>query len=336
MGNHYGHLSFSERVYLENGLRDGLSLRFLSQKLGRSPGTLSRERSRNALGPRTYRADEADKSSRRRAVRPRVSPKLTHPPLWKYVVDKLRCKWSPDQIRNQLKQDFPDDPQMQVSHETIYRSLYVLPRGQLRKDLLELLRQSHKKRRPRTRGNDRRGTIPDMVSIHERPPEIETRQIPGHWEGDLIIGAGSASSIGTIVERMTRYLILVKMDGRDAVSTCKAFTKRMRTIPEDLRKSLTYDRGKEMAEHKTLAKNLKIDVYFADPHSPWQRGSNENTNGLLRQYFPKGTDLSGYSQRDLNRVADEMNGRPRKTLNYRKPTEVISTIINHKPVALGT
>lgn len=173
-----------------------------------------------------------------------------------------------------------------------------------------------------------------MVSIHERPPEIETRQIPGHWEGDLIIGAGSASSIGTIVERMTRYLILVKMDGWDAVSTCKPFTKRMRTIPEDLRKSLTYDRGQEMAEHKTLTKNLQIDVYFADPHSPWQRGSNENTNGLLRQYFPKRTDLSGYSQRELNRVADEMNGRPRKTLNYRKPTEVTSTIINHQPLHL--
>lgn len=334
MGNHYRHLSLAERVYLENGIRDGRSLRFLAKTLKRSPGTLSRERSRNALGPRTYRADEAEKSSRTRLACPRVRPKLTHPALWTYVVDKLRCKWSPDQIGNQLKQDFPDDPQMQVSHETIYRSLYVLPRGQLRKDLLELLRQSHKKRRPRARGNDRRGSIPDMVSIHDRPAEIETRLVPGHWEGDLIIGAGNGSAIGTIVERMTRYLILVKMDGRDATSACKAFTRRMRTIPEDLRKSLTYDRGKEMAEHKKPAKNLKLNVYFADPHSPWQRGSNENTNGLLRQYFPKGTDLSGYSQRELNRVADEMNGRPRKTLNYRKPTEVISTIINHQPVAL--
>jgi transposase, IS30 family len=329
MGKHYEHMSFAERVYLENGLRDGLSLRFLAGKLGRSASTLSREQSRNRLGPRTYRAAAAEKSCQRRSACPRIPPKLAHPPLWTYVVDKLRRKWSPDQIGNQLKQDFPADPQMQVSHETIYRALYILPRGQLRKELLELLRQSHKKRRPRARGKDRRGTIPDMVSIHERPPEVETRQVPGHWEGDLIIGARNASAIGTIVERTTRYLILVKMDGTDAVSACKAFTRRMRTVPGDLRKSLTYDRGKEMAEHKKLARNLKLDVYFADPHSPWQRGSNENTNGLLRQYFPKGTDLSGYTQRDLNRVAEEMNGRPRKTLKYRKPTQVISTIVNH-------
>ena len=250
-------------------------------------------------------------------------------------MEGLKRKWSPAQIENRLKEDFPDTPEMQVSHETIYRSLYVLPRGGLRKELLALLRQSRKKRRPRSRGQDRRGVIPDMVSIHDRPREVEGRRVPGHWEGDLIMGKGHASAIGTIVERTTRYLVLVKMDGTDARSACKAFTRRFRTIPPGLRKSMTYDRGKEMARHKELSRKLKMDVYFADPQSPWQRGSNENTNGLLRQYFPKGTDLGGYTQRQLNQVADEMNGRPRKTLNFKKPIEVISTIINNQTVALA-
>jgi IS30 family transposase len=335
MDSHYKHLSFAERVYLENGLRDGLSLRSLAGKLARSPSTLSRERSRNRLGPRTYCSETAEEASRKRSILPRVPYKLTHGPLWKYVVDGLKRNWSPDQIGNNLKHDFPDNPDMRVSHETIYRALYVLPRGGLRKELLEHLRQSRKARRPRSRGKDRRGVIPDMVSIHDRPQEIEDRLIAGHWEGDLIIGAGNASAIGTIVERTSRFVILVKMSGTDAESACKAFVKRMLTISPELRLSLTYDRGKEMARHKKLAEKLKISVYFADPQSPWQRGSNENTNGLLRQYFPKGTDLSGYSQRQLNKVADELNGRPRKTLNYMKPTNVISNIINHQTVALA-
>jgi IS30 family transposase len=225
---------------------------------------------------------------------------------------------------------------MQVSHETIYRSLYVLPRGGLRSELLALLRQSRKKRRPRSRGKDRRGVIPDMVSIHDRPAEVEDRVIPGHWEGDLIIGKGNASAIGTIVERKARFLVLVKMEGTDAHSACKAFGRRFRTVPQWLRKSMTYDRGKEMARHKELSEKVKIKVYFADPHKPWQRGTNENTNGLLRQYFPKGTDLSGLTQAQLNVIAKEMNGRPRKTLNWRTPQETIDSIINNQPVALGT
>ena len=335
MEKHYEHLSLAERVYLENGLRDGHRLRFLAGKLGRSPSTLSRELSRNSLGPRTYRSDSAEKFSRKRTIQPRRPSKLTSGPLWRYVMEGLKQKWSPAQIESRLKEDFPDTPEMQVSHETIYRSLYILPRGGLRKELLMLLRQSRKKRRPRSRGKDRRGTIPDMISIHDRPREIEDRRVPGHWEGDLIMGKGNASAIGTIVERTTRFLVLVKMDGTDAETACKAFGRRFRTIPEWLRKSMTYDRGKEMAKHKELSEKLKIKVYFADPHSPWQRGSNENTNGLLRQYFPKGTDLSGYTQRQLNQVADEMNGRPRKTLNFKKPIEVISTIINNQTVALA-
>lgn len=336
MGKQYSHLSFADRVYLENGIRDGLSLRFMARRLGRSASTLSREASRNRLGPRTYRSGEAHDSSKRRASIPRVQPRLTYPPLWKYVVEGLRRKWSPDQIEHALKRDFPDDSQMRVSHETIYRTLYVMPKGELRKEMLQLLRQSHKTRRPRSRGKDRRGTIPGMVSIHERPSEVEDRLIPGHWEGDLIIGAKHASGIGTLVERTTRYLILVKLDGLDAESVWRAFSKKLGRVPDDLRKSLTYDRGKEMTEHKKLSQKLKIDVYFADPHSPWQRGTNENTNGLVRQYYPKGTDLSGYTQRDLDKVSEEMNGRPRKTLGYMKPFEVISTILNNQPVALGT
>jgi transposase, IS30 family len=332
----YSHLSYAERIHLENGLRDGRSLRFLAQQLERSPSTLTRELSRNRSGPRTYRSDFASQLSGKRSSLPRVPSKLTYSPLWKYVLGGLRRKWSPSQIESRLKDDFPTNPQMRVSHETIYRSLYILPRGGLRSELLTLLRQSRKKRRPRSRGKDRRGVIPGMVSIHDRPAEVEDRIIPGHWEGDLIKGKGNASAIGTIVERKTRFLILVKMDGTDAQTACKAFVKRFRTVPQWLRKSMTYDRGREMAKHKELSEKTKIKVYFADPHSPWQRGTNENTNGLLRQYFPKGTPLNGYTQRQLNRVADEMNGRPRKTLNWKMPHEVIDAIIINQPVALGT
>jgi len=223
-----------------------------------------------------------------------------------------------------------------LSSETIYVGLYVLPRGALRSELLAAWRQARKARRPRARGTDRRGQIPNMTPIVERPPEVATRIVPGHWEGDLIKGARNGSAVGTLVERTTRVLLLARMEGTDATSARLGFTKKLRHVPAPLRKTLTYDRGKEMAEHARLAERLNIRVFFADPYSPWQRGTNENTNGLLRQYLPKGTDLSGYTQRELNAIAHRLNTRPRKCLNFATPLEVYAHLRHHSPVALGT
>lgn len=220
--------------------------------------------------------------------------------------------------------------------ETIYVGLYVLPRGILRSTLLAALRQSRKARRPRARGRDRRGQIPNMTLLAERPADVETRTVPGHWEGDLIKGARNGSAVGTLVERTSRLVILARLEGTDARSTCDGFTKKLRHIPAPLRKTLTYDRGKEMAEHERLAQRLAIRVFFADPHSPWQRGTNENTNGLLRQYLPKGTDLSDYTQCELNAIAQRLNTRPRKCLNWETPLEVFTRLRHHSSVALGT
>ncbi len=226
--------------------------------------------------------------------------------------------------------------QKRLSAETIYVGLYVLPRGTLRRALLAALRQAHKTRRPRSRGTDRRGQIPNMTLLAERPADVATRTVPGHWEGDLIKGARNGSAIGTLVERTSRLVILARLEGTDAQSACDGFTKKLRHVPAALRKTLTYDRGKEMAEHEQLAQRLAIQVFFADPHSPWQRGSNENTNGLLRQYLPKGTDLSPYTQQELNTIAQRLNTRPRKCLDWATPLEVFTQLRHHSPVALGT
>jgi IS30 family transposase len=223
-----------------------------------------------------------------------------------------------------------------LSTETIYAALYVLPRGALRSELLAALRQARKARRPRARGIDRRGQIPNMTPIAERPAEVVTRTVPGHWEGDLIKGARNGSAVGTLVERTTRLVILARMEGTDARSARQGFTKKLRHVPALLRKTLTYDRGKEMAEHERLAQRLALQIFFADPYSPWQRGTNENTNGLLRQYLPKGTDLSGYTQRELNAIAHRLNTRPRKCLNFATPLEVYAHLRHYSPVALGT
>jgi IS30 family transposase len=246
--------------------------------------------------------------------------------------------WSPEQIAGRLKQMHADAPSARVSHETIYAYIYAQPRGELRKLLIGALRQAHKARLPRSRGRDRRGRLRDMVSIHDRPPEALGRQVAGHWEGDLIKGAGNASAVGTLVERKSRFVLLAKVDGVDAESVLEGFTRRMRTLPRGLRQTLTYDQGREMARHQDLAKRLNLRVYFADPHSPWQRPTNENTNGLLREYLPKGMDLSGLSQRYLTQVATALNTRPRKCLGFLTPEEVMSSEINHLniPVALQT
>ena len=223
-----------------------------------------------------------------------------------------------------------------LSAETIYVGLYVLPRGTLRSKLLTALRQARTSRRPRARGHDRRGHLSNMTLITERPAEVETRTVPGHWEGDLIKGARNGSAVGTLVERTSRLVILARLEGTDAQSACDGFIKKLRHIPAPLRKTLTYDRGKEMAEHEQLAQRLTIRVFFADPHSPWQRGTNENTNGLLRQYLPKGTDLSSYTQCELNAIAQKLNTRPRKCLNWATPLEVFTQLRHQSPVALGT
>jgi IS30 family transposase len=316
----YRQLSIEERSQLEADRRQGL--RASARKLGRAPSTLSREVRRHHGAYLGGVAQQRASQRVRRGTR-KLKPDTA---LFATVSDWLRKRWSPQQIAAKLKAMHPHDPAQRASHETIYSALYALPKGELRATLLKALRQS--KRRPRSRGTDRRGVIPNMTPISLRPPEVAARQVPGHWEGDLIKGRYNRSAIGTLVERKLRYVVPVKLDGTDAQSALAGFTRRFQAIPPLLRRSLTYDQGKELALHDTLARRLQLSIYFADPHSPWQRGTNENTNGLLRQYFPKGTDLSGFTQAQLDAVADELNDRPRRTLNWLSPAEAFQAIIS--------
>jgi IS30 family transposase len=287
-------------------------------------------------GPRydAARAGQQACGRRRRGPRKLTSGSV----LEREVHTGLQRGWSPQQIAGRLKQQHPDDPSERVSHETIYAYIYAQPRGELRKLLISNLRKAHKTRLPRRRGRDRRGRLRDMVSIHERPVEVLGRQVAGHWEGDLLKGAGNASAVGTLVERKSRYVLLAKLDGTDATAVLDGFTRRLRTLPPAVRLTLAYDQGKEMARHRELAQRLNIRVYFADPHSPWQRPTNENTNGLLRQYLPKGTDFSGLSQRYLTSIANALNTRPRKCLGFATPEEVLAREISqlNTTVALQT
>ena len=334
--NGYTHMSVDERETLSLGLAQGQSLRTMARVLGRAPSTVSRESARNTTRGRPYRACTAQHLAVARARQPRRSRTLLDPWLWQYVRAHLVQGCSPEQIAGRLRREYPDDMRKRLSTETIYVALYVLPRGALRTELLAALRQARKARRPRSRGTDRRGQLLHMTPIADRPAEVASRTVPGHWEGDLIKGARNGSAVGTLVERTTRLVILARMEGTDAVSAREGFTRKLRHVPAPLRKTLTYDRGKEMAEHERLAQRLAIQIFFAEPHSPWQRGTNENTNGLLRQYMPKGTDLSGYTQRELNAIAHRMNTRPRKCLNFATPLEVFTQLRHHSPVALGT
>ena len=331
----YTHMSAEERETLSVGQAQGLPLRVIARMLGRAPSTISREYMRHARGL-PYRACTAQRLAAALARQPRRPRKLLDPWLWQYVRTHLGQGYSPEQIAGRLRHAYPADMRKRLSTETIYAALYVLPRGSLRTELLAALRQARKARRPRSRGTDRRGHIPNMISIAARPAEVATRTVPGHWEGDLLKGARNGSAVGTLVERTTRLVILARMEGTDAVSAREGFTRKLRHVPAPLRKTLTYDRGKEMAEHERLAQRLAIQIFFADPHSPWQRGTNENTNGLLRQYLPKGTDLSGYTQRELNAIAHRLNTRPRKCLDFATPLEVFTQLCHHSPVALGT
>ena len=314
-------LSLAEREEISRGVVAGNSIRSIAASLKRSASTVSREINRNG-GLLQYRASQADKNAWDRAHRPKVCKLVENRSLARMVAKKLQLEWSPEQIAGWLKDTFPNDEDNQVSHETIYRSLYIQARGALKKELLQHLRRTRSMRRSRhhTQKTPDHGQITDAISISERPASVEDRAVPGHWEGDLIIGSKN-SQIATLVERKTRYVLLAKVDGKDSKTVVDALIKQAHKLPRELYKSLTWDRGSEMAQHKRFTLATDIDVYFCEPSSPWQRGSNENTNRLLRQYFPKGTDLSEHSQAKLNAVARRLNERPRKTLDYETPAE---------------
>ena len=314
-------LTLAEREEISRALASGHSIRSIAAVLERAPSTISREIWRNG-GPSCYRANQADQAAWDRAGRPKTCKLAENRTLARIVAAKLQGLWSPEQIAGWLKYAYPNDENYQVSHETIYRSLFIQARGVLKKELLQYLRHTRAMRRSRhhTQKSDDRRRIPDAVSISERPATAEDRAVPGHWEGDLLCGNRS-SQIATIVERQTRYVMLVKVASKDAETFANALIKNARKLPQELYKSLTWDRGTEMAGHKRFTLATDIQVYFCDPRRPWQRGTNENTNGLLRQYFPKGTDISAYSQAKLNAVARQLNERPRKTLNYATPAE---------------
>jgi IS30 family transposase len=314
-------LTLAEREDISRAVVAGRSIRSIASSLGRAPSTISREISRNG-GEERYRASQADQAAWNRARRPKICKLAENRTLAHIVSDKLQLLWSPEQIAGWLKHIYPDDTSSQVSHETIYRSLFIQARGALKKELLAHLRRTRVMRRSRhhTQKTDNHGRIIDTVSISERPATVEDRAVPGHWEGDLLCGSKS-SQIATLVERQSRYVMLVKLTAKDSETVTNALIKNARKLPQELYKSLTWDRGKEMAAHKRFTLATDIKVYFCDPHHPWQRGTNENTNGLLRQYFPKGIDLSAYSQARLNAVARKLNERPRKTLNYETPAE---------------
>lgn len=336
METHYKHLSMEERDAIQRGRLEGRSVRAIARELGRPASTVSREVARHGAEG-VYDADSAVRGYRRRRRRGhrKLAPGSS---LWQAVVMDLYRGWSPEQIAGRRKAMHPDEPAQRVSHETIYLALYALPRGELRKALLATLRQGRKARRPRSRGQDRRGGLRNMTSIHDRPAEVAERAVPGHWEGDFIKGAGNRSAVGTLVERTSRYVVLARMADTDAEAALDGFSRKLRRIPGCLRKTLTYDQGKEMARHQELARRVHIQVYFADPHSPWQRPSNENANGLIREYLPKGMDLSQVSQTQLDAIAERLNGRPRKVLGFQTPAEVFQNLILslNNPVALQT
>ncbi|SAL05548.1 transposase [Caballeronia calidae] len=320
-------LTLAEREEISRGLAADDSIQSIARRLSRAPSTICREIKRNS-GENGYRSDSADELAWQRALRPTACKLVATPALAKLVAAKLRLEWSPQQIAGWLKRTWPGNEGFNVSHETIYRTLFIQARGALMKELLEHLRRTRAMRRSRhhTQKTEDHGRIRDAVSISERPATVEDRAVPGHWEGDLLCGSGN-SQIATLVERHTRYVMLVKIDSKDSETVAKALIKHAGKLPQELYKSLTWDRGTEMAGHKRFTIATAIAVYFCDPKHPWQRGSNENANGLLRQYFPKGIDLSTYSQAKLNAVARRLNERPRKTLDYETPAERFHQVI---------
>jgi IS30 family transposase len=334
----------SEREEIFAGVERGDSISRIARLLGRAPSTVLRELRRNMhhqlyrsrspfsqrrTRPWNYRPSVAQERGKRLASRPKTAKLAKNPVLRDLVQAKLMKKLSPEQISRQLRKQFPDDAEMQVSHETIYQSIYVQGRGALRRELAICLRTGRAMRRPHRTSRERRGRIPNMINISERPAEVEDRAVKGHWESDLVLGKNGRSAIGTLVERTTRYLILLHLpDGHRAEEVEKAIIAATKRLPQTMWKSLTCDQGNEMANHAKISVATNLEIYFCDPASPWQRGSNENTNGLLRQYFPKGTDLSVHSAEHLEFVSAEMNERPRKTLNWLEPREVLAQLLS--------
>jgi IS30 family transposase len=337
MTTRFTQLQPEERMTLASLHQQGHSLRGIAGLMGRSASTLSREMRRNGSPDGAYGSLAAQRTSQVRRRAARAPRKLdADGPLWPLVAHMLNLFWSPQQIARTLRSIWPNEPELHVSHETIYNAIYAYPRGELRKALIACLRQGQTTRRPRSGGTDRRGQIPEMVSIHVRPPEVENRQMPGHWEGDLIRGANNRSAVGVLVERTTRLVLLAWMPDATAESALAAFTAKLHGIAQPMRQTLTYDQGKEMARHRELARATNMRVYFCDPHSPWQRGSCENTNGLLRQFLPKGTDLSVHDQQALDSIADLMNNRPRETLGWRSPFQAFRQLMQSMSEQAGS
>ena len=320
-------LSAADREEISRGLARGHSIRRIAAGMGRAPSTISREIRRHG-GTTEYRAAAADAEAWRRARRPKLCRLAELPRLRRLVETKLRADWSPQQIAAWLMESFPDDPSLHISHEAIYQTLYVQARGALKKELVAHLRKSRGYRQSRkvAHAPDGRGRLADTISISERPPEADDRAVPGHWEGDLLAGT-KWSNIATLVERQSRYVMLVRLPDRNAPTVARALARRMQKLPTSLKQSLTWDRGKEMGQHKAFTIATDMQVYFCDPSSPWQRGSNENTNGLLRQYFPKGQDISHFTQRQLDAVALKLNTRPRQTLGWKTPAQAFAAAV---------
>jgi IS30 family transposase len=317
----------AEREEISRGLNAGLSFRSIAVQIGRAPSSVCREVGRNG-GRRQYRATGAEAMAWQRSVRPKRCALASRDELRSLVAEKLQSRWSPQQISGWLTSRYGDDRTMRVSHETIYKSLFIQARGVLKKELMVHLRSRRIMRRAKTATTEGqpRGRIIDAISIRDRPAEVEDRAVPGHWEGDLLSG-GKNSHIATLVERQTRYVMLVRVPGKDTASVISALVRQVKQLPSGLMASLTWDRGMELAHHRQFTIATDVDVYFCDPQSPWQRGSNENTNGLLRQYFPKGADLSGYSQDDLDAIALQLNTRPRKTLGFQTPADMLERTV---------
>ena len=324
----YRRMSLIEREELSRMLAAGSSLRAIGQALSRAPSTLSRELARQHASSVTYRAVSAHQRAQRWAHHPRKPRKLAvQPRLRTAVFSLLAQRWSPEQIARGLPQRYPHEPTMRISHEAIYTYLYVLPRGTFKRELVRYLRRRHRFRRPRKVRLTSR-PIQDLISIDERPAEVADRTVPGHWEGDLLVGHANASALGTLVERTTRFTLLVPLKAKDAATVRHAFARELRTLPAQLRRSLTYDQGPEMREHRLFTKQTKMRVYFAHPHSPWERGTNENTNGLLRQFFPKGTRFTQLSRSEIKRVQVMLNDRPRKILNWHSPAHAFHQLLH--------
>ena len=333
----YTRLRFSEREVISQGLWAGESFSHIALRLGRRVSTVSHEVGKNCIYRRNYRAVKAQErkaGQRRRQAKPKKLE--VNDRLREYVYKQLRKEWSPEEIAKRIKLEYPQDRVMRISHETIYQYLYCFPRGELKKELMKGLRQERNMRQPRKYSHYRRQRIQDIISISERPAEVADRIVPGHWEGDLVMGSQkSNTAIGTLVERTTRLTLLVPLKARDAFSVRVAFAKAFKTIPAEFKKTLTYDRGSEMSQHRLFTKATKIQVYFADPYSPWQRGTNENTNGLIRQYFPKGIDFRTVPQSKLRLVEERLNSRPRKALGFYTPSERFYELTTEQKIALG-